>query len=77
MVAALDEHARVRLEHVLVERVPQAPVDAVRAEVVHEVAEHRVREEVLPGAVGRRREPGALEAKPKTTESRFDRCVGT
>ena len=54
-------HAGVRLEHVLVERVAQAPIDAVRAEVVHGEGEHRVREEVLPGAVGRWREARALE----------------
>ena len=38
VVAALEEHARVRLQHVLVEGVPEAAVDAVRAEVVHEEA---------------------------------------
>ena len=61
VVAALDEHARVGLEHVLVEAVLEAPVDAVRAEVVHEEREHRVGEEVLAGAVGGGRQARALE----------------
>jgi hypothetical protein len=63
VVAALDEEARVRLQHVLVERVTQPAIDAVGAEVVHEVAQHGVREEVLPGAVRGRRKPRALEGK--------------
>ena len=41
VVAALEEHARVGLEHVLVEAVLEAPVDAVGAEVVHEEARAR------------------------------------
>src|SRR5262249_49845063 len=61
VVAALDENARVRLEDVLVEPVLQTPVNAVRAEVVHEVREDRVREEVLPRAVRRGRQARALE----------------
>ena len=61
VVAALEQHARVRLQHVLVEGVPEPPIDAVRAEVVHEEGEDRVREEVLAGAVGGGRQAGALE----------------
>ena len=61
MVALLEHHRRVGLQDVLVERVTQPAVDAIGAEVVHEVAEHRVREEVLAGAVHRGRQSGALD----------------
>ncbi len=61
VIAPLDHHRRVGLEDLLVEHRLHAPVDAVRAEVVHEEADDRVRKEVLAGAVDDRRELRALE----------------
>ena len=61
VIAALDQHARVRLQHVLVERVPQPSIDLVGPEVVHEERQHRVREQVLAGAVRRGWQAGAIE----------------
>ncbi|MOA46676.1 hypothetical protein D3C78_1692210 [compost metagenome] len=61
MVAALEDHGRVGLEHVLVELVFEAAIDLVGAQIVHEVAEQEVREEVLAGAVGEGRQPELVQ----------------
>jgi ribosomal protein L21 len=61
VVAALEEDRRVLLEDLLVQLEAQPAIDAVGAEVVHEERDERVGEQVLAGAVGHRRQPGALE----------------
>ncbi|MNS84965.1 hypothetical protein D3C72_1188110 [compost metagenome] len=61
VVAALEDDGRVGLQDVLVELVFEPAIDAVCAEVVHEVAEQEVREQVLARAVGERRQPEVVQ----------------
>ena len=61
VVPVLDEDAGVGLEHVLVEPVLDASVDAIGAQVVHEEGKNGVGEEVLAGAVRRGRQLRPLE----------------
>ena len=63
VIAALQEHLAVGLQDLFVEGVAQPAIDPVRAQVAHEVADQRVAEEVLAGAVGHRGQLG-LHQRP-------------